>query len=105
MKSKEFLYFLSAIILLTIVSADIYWWISIASDNSKTFKEVQSMYHQKFPEFLRNGKLITFINIILLAAATFLFIKTSSVFQLKKVSLGFMIISSLLAIWQIFTLM
>ena len=105
MRNKEFLYFIAGLILLTIVSVDIYWWVSISSDYSKTFSEVQAEYHRKFPPFLRNGRLITVINIILLSISIFLFEKISSSEQFKKLGLIFMIICSVLVFWQIFTLM
>ena len=105
MKKTELLYFIVALILLSIVSIDMYWWISISLNSTQSFDENLAEYYQKFPVSLRNGRLTTVINIIFLAIATFLFVKTSSVVQTKKASLVFIIISSSLMIWQIFSLM
>ena len=105
MKNIELLYFITALILLTIVGINIYWWVSIASNSSKTFNEVQAEYYQKFPTPFRNGRLITLINIGLLAIATFLFYQTVSNVQLKKWSFILMIICWTLMAWQIFSLL
>ena len=105
MKSKESLYFIIGLILLSIVGIDIYWWIIISSDSSKTFSEVQAAYFQKFPPFLRNGQSITIINVVLLSIAAFLFQKSSNFASFKKLSPIFMIICLVLIAWQIFSLM
>ena len=105
MKNKESLYFIIGLILLSIVGIDVYWWIIISSDSSKTFSEVQTAYLQKFPLFLRNGKSITMINIVLLSISAFLFQKASNFASFKKLGLIFMIICLVLIAWQFFSLM
>lgn len=105
MKNKESLYFIIGLILLSIVGIDVYWWITISSDSSKTFSEVQTAYSQKFPSFLRNGQSITITNVILLSISAFLFEKASKFASFKKLSLILMIMCLILIAWQIFTLM
>ena len=102
---KNQAYFILALICLAVVSIDIYWWISITMDTSKPFEVEQAEYYQKFPTFLRNGRLITVLNIVLLSLSSLLFFKSTSVARLKGVSWVLMDICWVLLAWQIFTLL
>lgn len=88
MNKKYKAYFILVSILLIIVIADIILWISIAIKPMKTFTEMKKEYLSKFPEILQNVYFITFIDLIFLSVAAFLFYKAQKLQVLKRLSLS-----------------
>lgn len=105
MKTRNVILFFSGLFLLLIVIIDLYWWIDVSSDTSKSFEEVKAEYFKKFPSLLATGLRITIFNLVLLSFASFLFIKSATEERLKILSGLGLIISVILGAWMIFTLM
>jgi len=105
MKKKESILFFIALILFSLVSLNIYLWISISSNHAITFEQAKSEYLKKFPEIIRNAKILTLFNILLLSIAAFLFYKLKSVSKLQLWIKILLTISILLIGWQVFSLM
>ena len=102
---KEIIYFTIALIVFCFVAVDIYWWIVVSSDASKSFQQMKREYLERFPAILQNARIITLLNIGLLATASFLFIKAQTLQKIKLVSKIFFVTSMVLSAWQVFTLM
>lgn len=102
---KEIIYFTIALIVFCFVAVDIYWWIVVSSDASKSFQQMKSEYLERFPAILQNARIITLLNIGLLATASFLFMKAQTLQKIKLVSKIFFVTSMVLIAWQVFTLM
>ena len=102
---KEIIYFVIALIIFCFVAVDIYWWIVVSSDASKSFQQMKSEYLERFPTILQNARIITLLNIGLLATASFLFMKAQTLQKIKLVSKIFFVTSMVLIAWQVFTLM
>lgn len=98
-------YFIIASILLITVIADIILWISISIDPMKTFTEMKTEYLLKFPEILQNVYLITFIDLIFLSVAAYLFYKAQKLQVLKRISFSLLVVSIILICWHLFSLM
>ena len=102
---KEIIYFIIAFILFSIVAVDIYWWIQISSDFSKSLDQAKREYHEKFPCFIGKGHSVAILNILLLSVAAFLFYKAQTLQKIKLLSKIFFVISIVLIAWQVFSLM
>jgi hypothetical protein len=87
------------------VVIDLYWWIDISTDASKSFEQAKQEYFARFPEFIGEGHGVTMLNLVLLSVSGFLFIKASAAKQLKVVSAIGTIICLILGAWMIFSLM
>ncbi len=98
-------YFIIASILLITVIADKILWISISIDPLKTFTEMKTEYLLKFPEILQNVYLITFIDLIFLSVAAYLFYKAQKLQVLKRLSFSLLVVSIILICWHLFSLM
>lgn len=105
MKKKEPILFLVGLILFFIVFIDIYWWILISSDYSKSLEQVKKEYQEKLPWFIAKGQRVAIFNILFLSIAAFLFFKASSLNKLKMTSRVFFILCIIVGMWQLFTLM
>jgi hypothetical protein len=104
MLKKETLFFLVALLLLAVVVTDIYWWIQVSSDYSKTLAQVKEEYLQKLPAFLASGNRVVWFNVVLLLAATFLFYKSSARAALRLPGRILAIATAAIGLWQLFTL-
>lgn len=105
MNKPEYFYFIIGLMLLAVVSMDIYWWINISSDASKTFEQVKAEYLLLFPEFIRNARMLTVLNIAGLSIAGLLFYKSTDIAQLKVLGWILVVLCGILVAWQVFTLM
>lgn len=102
------LYFISGIIILTLLIWNIVLWITISADYSKTLNEVKKEYLEHFPVFLRKGYTKTLISIVLAGVSAFLFWKVSRFENSKgfrKIVLLLFYLSLLICGWMLFTLM
>lgn len=100
---KHLFFFLSGIIVLIIVIADIIWWIYVSADDSKSWEEAQSAYLAGLPDFIQTGIQSTWYCIGLLVIASSLFALASATY--KRAGEALMILSILLLGWQLFSLM
>jgi hypothetical protein len=106
MRKKEVILFFFALIPFCFVILNIFWWIQISSDYSKSLEQVKNEYHEKFPAFIgAGGHRVALLNILLLSVASFLFYKVQNDQKLKSLSRIFFTISVILIAWQFFTLM
>lgn len=105
MTKPEYFYFIIGLILFALVGLDIYWWINISSDASKTFEQVKAEYLLLFPESLRNALILTVLNIVGLSIAGLLFFKSTDIAQLKVLGWILVVLCGILVAWQVFTLM
>ena len=93
------------ILLTTVVCWDIYMWMVIAADRSRTFEEVKGIYLSRFPEVLRHPVLTTFIEIAMLLFGTVCFFKTKNYKNLRIGSWVLFWFDALIICWLLFTLM
>ena len=105
MKKIEIRFFIIGLLIFTLVIIDIYWWIEISSDYSKSLTQVNKEYIAKFRGFIKNGNHVSILNIIFLGGAGFLFFKAKKLNGLKILSLIFLASCTVIAIWQLFTLL
>ena len=105
MKKKELILFFIGLILFFFVFIDIYWWIQISSDYSKSLELVKKEYQEKLPGFIAVGPQVAILNILFLAIASSCFLKASSLNKLKIIARIFFVLSIIIGIWQLFTLM
>lgn len=104
MVKKETIFFLVATLLLAVVVTDIYWWIRVSSDYSKTLAQVKEEYLQKLPAFLASGNRVVWFNVVLLLAAAFLFYKSTAAAALRLPGRILAIAAGVIGLWQLFTL-
>ncbi len=97
--------FFTALFLFCIVATDIFWWIQISSDNSKSLAQVNKEYLEKFPLFISSGKQIVMLNILILTTSGALFFISKSSPKIKMISQVFLIGCIVIGLWQIFTLL
>lgn len=102
---KKIVFFIIALFLFIVVVLNIYLWISISIEPMRSFEESKGEYLSKFPKAMRNARLITLGNIILLSIASFLFFKVKKTRGLKIISFTLLLLSILLLAWQLFSLM
>ncbi|MEO6136158.1 MAG: hypothetical protein ABIP35_13460 [Ginsengibacter sp.] len=105
MKINEVLLFSIGLILFSIVVIDLYWWIEISSDYSKSFDQAKKEYLEKLPSFISKGGQVAVYNIILLTIAGFLFFKAATLSRLKIISKVFFVLCIAIGAWQVFSLM
>lgn len=105
MNSKSTYYFAAAIILLALPAANMALWIVTATDNNDSFEQTLDNYLAYFPEWLQNPKLLTLINILMLALAGGLFYKSMNAPKLRLAGIVLGIISILLLMWNVFSLL
>lgn len=105
MNSKSTYYFAAAIILLALPAANMALWIVTATDNNNSFEQTLDNYLAHFPEWLQNPKLLTLINILMLALAAGFFYKSMTAPKLRLAGIVLGIISILLLMWNVFSLL
>jgi hypothetical protein len=102
---KEIIFFIAGIALLVFVLANIYLWIDIATDSSKTFLQAKEEFYSRLPAFMTQRYWLEGINILALALGIFCFSKCMHVLMLKTTSKLLAGLSGVLIAWQLFTLM
>lgn len=105
MKKIEVISFIAGLLICSLVILDIFWWVQLSSDYSKSLTQVNKEYIAKFPGFIKNGQHISILNIIFLLIAGLLFYKSKSFKGLKALSIISLAFCVLIGIWQLFTLM
>ena len=100
-----FYFFFAGVVLTAVVYADIYEWIIISVNKSRSFEEVKQMYLRRFPMSFRNPRVLTFIEVILLSIAVFFFFITRHDTYFKVVSRILLGLDILIIAWLLFTLM
>ena len=105
MKKKELILFFIGLILFFIVFIDIYWWIQISSDYSKSLAQVKKEYREKLPGFIATVQQVAIFNILFLAIASSCFLKAASLKKLKITARIFFVLCIIIGTWQLFTLM
>ncbi|WP_121666012.1 hypothetical protein [Mesonia aquimarina] len=79
-------------------------WILIFKRHD-SFKDAKTAYLNLFPEFLHNARLTTGITILLLLISIALFLYVYRNKKLGSISLGFITVTSLLLLWNIWTML
>ncbi|WP_297334139.1 hypothetical protein [Flavobacterium sp.] len=97
-------FFAAALLLLALPAANMALWI-VTAENNTDFETSLQIYLSYFPEFLRNGRLLTLINILMLALAAGLFYKSMAAPKLRLAGIVSGIISILLLMWNVFSLL
>ena len=105
MQKYKYFIFLAGLVLTAVVYADIYEWIIISADKSRSFEEVKQIYLSRFPMSFRNPRLLTFIEVLLLSIAVFFFFITRHDTYLKLVSRILSGLDILIIAWLLFTLL
>lgn len=105
MKLSNVALFCIGLILLSIVVVDLYWWIEISTDDSKSFEQMKKEYDAKLPGFMEGGYRVTIFNLVLLSVSAFLFIRTSADKRLRIMCGIGTTICVILGGWMLFTLM
>ena len=105
MKKIEIIFFIIGLLMFSFVILDIFWWIEISSNYSKSLIQVNKEFLEKFPSFIKNGKSVSILNIIFLVVAGFLFLRSKSIKGLKIFSLILLTFCVLIGVWQLFTLL
>ncbi|RDI08496.1 hypothetical protein DEU42_11027 [Flavobacterium sp. AG291] len=93
-----------AVALLAVVIANLIHWFRITAQYD-TFEEMVPAYLSVFPSWLQNARIITMIDIFLLGISGFIFAQAIKVNYLKVLSIIFAGLTSLLILWQVFSLM
>ncbi|TKC12594.1 hypothetical protein FA048_02965 [Pedobacter polaris] len=101
MKNLKFI--IATLLLATGISSFIYWFTITAKDIS--FDAMKAEYATAFPSFLQNTVLHTFVIILILVTAGVLYLQSRMQNKFKIAATGGMILSFLLAFWQLFSLM
>lgn len=96
--------FLIATVLLLLCVTDMVWWFTI-TDKDISFEAMKVEYLSIFPAFLQHAGLLTLVLIVFLVTAAMLFMQSRKEKSLKFVANGGMILSFVLAFWQLFSLM
>ncbi|WP_199137231.1 hypothetical protein [Pedobacter sp. ASV12] len=96
--------FLIAVVLLLLCLTDIAWWFTI-TDREISYEAMQASYLSIFPPFLQSLSLLTWLMIAFLVIAAVFFMQSRKEKGLKLVANGGMILSFILAFWQLFSLM
>ncbi|RZJ77972.1 MAG: hypothetical protein EOO47_15285 [Flavobacterium sp.] len=101
MKNLKFI--IASLLLATGISSFVYWFTITAKDIS--FEAMKAEYAAVFPSFLQNTVLHTFVIILILVSAGVLYLQSRTQNRFKIAATGGMILSFLLAFWQLFSLM
>lgn len=96
--------FLIATVLLLLCITNIVWWFTV-TDQDISFEAMKVEYLSIFPSSLQHAGLLTLILIVCLVTAAILFMQSRKEKSLKLVANGGMILSFVLAFWQLFSLM
>lgn len=102
------LVFIVGFSLMLLAIADMAAWIIIANGSNKNFEETVAEYLSLFPDFIANAVVLTILNILLFLIAIVCFVyskqKTNKA-SFKILYLVLIIFSSVLAFWNLFSLM
>ncbi|MEE1946510.1 hypothetical protein VRU48_15400 [Pedobacter sp. KR3-3] len=96
--------FLIAVVLLLLCITNIAWWFAI-TDRDISYEAMQATYVSVFPSFLQNLSLLTWLMFAVLVTAAVLFMQSRKEKSLKLIASSGMILSFVLAFWQLFSLM
>jgi len=100
---KNFKFIIASIFLAT-GSASFIWWFTITTKNI-SFDTMKAEYVAVFPSFLQDNVLLTFVLIVILVSAGILFLQARRQNKFKIAATVGLILSFLLAFWQLFSLM
>lgn len=100
---KNIKFIIASLLLATGISSFIYWFTITAKDIS--FEAMKAEYDAAFPAFLQNSVLQAFLFIVILVTAGVLYLQTRMQNKFKIAATGGMILSFLLAFWQLFSIM
>jgi hypothetical protein len=100
---KNFKFIMASLLLATGISSFIYWFTITAKDIS--FEAMKAEYNSAFPAFLQNSVLQAFLFIVILVSAGVLYLQSRKQNKFRIAATGGMILSFLLAFWQLFSLM
>lgn len=101
MKNLKFI--IASLLLAVGMSSFIYWFTITAKDIS--FEAMKAEYDAAFPTFLQHSVLQALLFIVILVSAGVLFLQSRKQNTLKIASSGGMILSFVLAFWQLFSIM
>jgi hypothetical protein len=103
---STYLLLIPALVLQLLVVAAILLWFGVSASDAPFEQQVQA-YLSHFPSFLQHARLLTVINIVLLAISAWCYarLRQRSAGPLKAFSAGAIIFNGLLIAWQLFTLM
>ncbi|MEE1885267.1 hypothetical protein [Pedobacter flavus] len=102
MLSRNWIFWVASFLLILILY-DVVTWILIATKAGSHETSVIE-YLQRFPDFLQNPRVITFLELIVLGCSIFLFYKSSKLNYKVCSKIGFFIASILFG-WLTFSLM
>ena len=104
MDFKKYKFSVAALIVLFFVY-DTYRWIRLATSNN--FENSKFQYLEFYPRFVDNARVLTGIQIVLLAIASFLLSKflNNKNTNFKIVSIIFFTLGVIMLLWRIFSLM
>jgi hypothetical protein len=97
-------FFAAAVILLVLPAANMVLRIATATGSHDSFEQAPERYLAYFPAWLQNPKLITLINILMLALAGGLFYKSMTIRKLRLAGVVLGIMCILLLMWNVFLL-
>ncbi len=101
MKNLKFI--IACLLLATGISSFIFWFTITAKDIS--FEAMKAEYNAAFPSFFQHNILLPVVLIIILVSAGVLFLQSKRQHKFKFVATGGMVLSFLLAFWQLFSIM
>ena len=105
---KAIMLFTIGLLCLMLATANILIWIIISTQQDINFDGAVSKYVNLFPELIAKPIILTFLNILLLSIAIICFVyfkmKSNNAF-FKKVCITLIILSGILAFWNLFSLM
>jgi hypothetical protein len=96
---------LIVIIILTIlVIADVYWWIKVATE-IKGFDNIITKYLTVFPDFIKNGRDVTYFRLSITAVSVALSGYMINKHNYSLISIILLSINALIFAWSLFSLM
>lgn len=105
MKFYKPIFFLTGLILLSVVVYYMTLWMIVAGDETKPFEQMKVEYDALLPSFLRRRVVLELFNISLLLIAAFLFYKCIKANFLKIICWVMISLCGILAYWNLFSLM
>ncbi len=96
---------LAGIVLISVVSLNLYWWIDLSFDASGSLAQVHHDWLMKFPEALRDPFQLTVMNLLFSGGAVVLFWQSKKEQRIKILSWILFAYSSLVFLWMGFALM
>ena len=92
------------LIVLTIISLQLGWWIALSLDQSLSYEQLQERFLQPYPAFLGSARAVTGINLLLALVCWLWSMRT--LIRASKDAIGWtaLVWSSVLVIWLGFSL-